>query len=140
MEQKNQEKHKHFHRLQANIAQESLLLKYNSSFYLTLCEKPDEPKPRQVPLLDRFLRDNSLHRRHPGCGDKVHSFLWIFQVIADRPGPPVFFSARRLFIKTHLPLPRCPENQAHILLNALCPGRYTVLLCSGCYVPESAPL
>ena len=54
MEQKNQEKHKHFHRLQANIAQESLLLKYNSSFYLTLCEKPDEPKPRQVPLLDRF--------------------------------------------------------------------------------------
>ena len=91
MEQKNQEKHKHFHRLQVNIAQESLLLKYNFSFCLTLCEKPDEPKPRQVPLLDRFLRDNSLHRRHPGCGDKVHSFLWIFQVIADRPGPPVFF-------------------------------------------------
>ena len=28
MEQKNQEKHKHFLRLQANIAQESLLLKY----------------------------------------------------------------------------------------------------------------
>ncbi|MFR5901995.1 MAG: hypothetical protein ACLUIO_21315 [Neglectibacter timonensis] len=91
MEQKNQEKHKHFHRLQVNIAQESLLLKYNFSFCLTLCEKPDEPKPRQVPLLDRFLRDNSLHRRHPGCEDKVHSFLWISQVIPDRPGPPVFF-------------------------------------------------